>query len=146
MVLSLDQRFWSRLEKTSTCWIWKGAIWGHHGPQYGRISYRGAWVQAHRFSYELLVGPIPKGLTIDHVCKNTLCVNPLHLRPLSLADNIRRGVGTGTENWNGRKTQCPRGHPYSGENLYIGKSPDGYIRRFCKTCQKEYAKRKLTRV
>ena len=72
----------------------------------------------HRFAYELLVGPIPKGLTIDHVkskeCISTLCVNPAHLEAVTLRENILRGNGLAA--MNAKKTHCPQGHPYDYVN------------------------------
>ncbi len=95
---------------------------------------------AHRFAYELTVGPIPKGLTIDHVrergCILELCCNPAHLEPVTLQENLLRG-GT-FQAANAAKTHCPRGHPYAGGNLYV--RPDGSRR--CRTCACEAAARK----
>lgn len=74
----------------SDCWLWTGTA----VRRYGQFTVRHRPVLAHRFAYELWVGPIPDGLTIDHVrargCNSTLCVNPAHLEPVTLADNIRR--------------------------------------------------------
>ena len=75
---------------------------------YGTIRLPGnvKWL-AHRAAYELLVGPIPDGLEIDHLCRNPPCVNVGHLEPVTHAENVRRGVPG-----NSKKTACPRGHPY----------------------------------
>jgi hypothetical protein len=82
-----EARFWSYVEKTEDCWLWVGAI-GSSG--YGRLKVAGRDVGAHRFAFELLVGPIPEGLTIDHLCRNRPCVKPDHLEPVTLAENTRR--------------------------------------------------------
>lgn len=121
---STEDRFWAKVEKTSDCWIWKGA---KHGRGYGNF-FASGYVLAHRFSYELARGPIPPGLTIDHLCRNRLCVNPDHLEAVTMRVNLLRGVGPSAVA--ARKTHCPRGHEYAGLNIYWTK--DG--RRKCRTC------------
>lgn len=73
----------------SPCWEWTGVI-NHAG--YGTLLVKGRRKQAHRYTYERLVGPIPDGLVIDHLCRNTRCVNPEHLEPVPHPENVRRGV------------------------------------------------------
>lgn len=84
---SLGARFWAMVEKTEDCWHWKGAI---SDPGYGRISVGNRLRYAHRLSYELNVGPIPDGLSIDHLCRVRDCVRPDHLEAVTLAENTRR--------------------------------------------------------
>lgn len=70
------------------CWEWN-RYRNEHG--YGRLNKAGQrTMYAHRWAYELLVGPIPVGLTIDHLCLNPACVNPEHLEPVTLSENRRR--------------------------------------------------------
>lgn len=100
---------------------------GSHG--YGQIGWGGAGgerglVLAHRLSYCMYNGEIPDDMTVDHTCRRRACWNPRHLR---LLDN----VANATDNGNGRKTHCPRGHPYSGDNLIVRRGA-----RFCRTCDK----------
>lgn len=103
---------------------------------YGRIRVGHKMMGAHRLAYELWVGEIPTGETIDHLCFNTSCCNPQHLRTLSHKENSARQRSS-------MKTECVNGHSYSPENTYI--RPDGS--RDCRTCiasrvAKYYARRK----
>jgi len=125
------RRFWSLIE-VSDCWDWRGRI---DRDGYGRYGKRG--VLAHRVTWTLLVGPIPDGYHVDHLCRNKGCVNPDHLEPVTAGTNVRRtppGMkGRHHNRVNSRKTECMRGHPLSGQNLYV--TPSGY--RNCKTCRRE---------
>jgi hypothetical protein len=86
----VEQRFWGHVHKTDLCWIWTA----HRNPLgYGQFRPKGKQtVRAHRFAYELLLGPIPEGMTLDHLCRNTRCVNPDHLEPVTAIENYRRGL------------------------------------------------------
>ncbi len=83
-----EERFWDKVERTETCWFWRGAC---NEKGYGYFHWDGHWRKAHRFAYELLIGPIPEGLTIDHLCFVRHCVNPVHMEPVTLRENILRG-------------------------------------------------------
>lgn len=86
---SLEDRFWSKVNKTDTCWLWTRCRDGHG---YGQFVLRDQKkVLAHRFAYELVVGPIPEGLDIDHLCRVRLCCNPAHLEPVTRSENLYRG-------------------------------------------------------
>lgn len=85
---------WERLARrtifASGCWLWNGA---HSPPGYAVLGSRiGGTPLAHRLMYMELIGPIPDGLTLDHLCRERGCVNPYHLEPVTLAENISRGV------------------------------------------------------
>ncbi len=122
-----EPRFWAKVRKAATCWLWIGAKGGNG--TYGYFWDGKRNVYAHRYAYSRYVGPIPPGLTIDHLCRNPLCVRPSHLEAVTLAENIRRGEAGQN---NATKTHCKRGHPYDAENTYS--NPSG--RRECRTCKR----------
>lgn len=108
------------------CWVWQG----HTSDGYGRVSVGGHNRRAHRICYELMVGRIPDGMEIDHLCRNRACINPSHLEPVTKAVNIARSSPYRVPA-NSRKTHCPKGHAYAGDNLLIY---NGW--RYCGTCLK----------
>ena len=118
------------------CWIWKpnGTVGG-----YGQFGIKGKTKLAHRVSYEHFKEPIPQGLTIDHLCCVRNCCRPSHLEACTLAENLRRARAwddyIGPAAYNRNKTHCPNGHPYSGDNLYVGATG----RRNCRACARERA-------
>jgi len=114
-------------DKNSNCWNWLGS---RSANKYGCIHFRGRTQKTHRVSYILFVGEIPKDLTIDHICRNTLCINPAHLRPMSLIDNIMAGNGICVKNKN--KTHCVNGHDIT--NGYVWKRKIGNPVRVCRKC------------
>ena len=122
---SLIERMKERIVLDGECWVWTGP------PTplgYRQISLQRRLVYTHRAVYELLVGPIPEGLTLDHLCRNPPCVNPAHLEPVTNAENIRRGISP--PGINSRRLVCKSGHPFDDANTYI--RPDGY--RECRKC------------
>lgn len=126
--LTLEQRFWSRVEKGQECWEWTGARF-HFG--HGSISQNGRNTAAHRVSWELHNGPIPEGMHVLHTCDNPPCVNPAHLYLGTNADNIADRDRQRRQS-NARKTHCKYGHPLAGANLFIEKT--GY--RECRVCRR----------
>lgn len=103
---------------------------------YGRIATPRGVAVAHRFVYTLLVGAIPPGLVLDHICRNRSCVNPRHLEPVTFRENMLRGDGPSARN--ARKKRCLRGHPLITKNLLSFELRHGH--RVCKKCV--YARRK----
>jgi hypothetical protein len=114
----------------SDCWLWQGVT---HETGYALINVKNTTRRAHRVAYEAFVGPIPDGLTLDHLCRVRHCVNPAHLEPVTMRENLMRGDSPAAVNV--RKTHCPKGHPYSGDNLYVFKG------RNCRTCRVEATRR-----
>lgn len=129
------ERFWAKVEKTETCWIWLGRK-THDG--YGTVWFDGRQHVVHRIAYEMHAGPIPDGLQIDHVCRNRSCVNPAHMEPVTQRENIRRGVSPA--GLNARKTHCKRGHEFTPDNTGIVKRG-----RYCRTCYRASNARWLAR-
>lgn len=128
---SMEEKFLLSFDREETgCWVWKGAK-GYKG--YGALTYVGKITPAHRYSYEYYKGPIPQGLVIDHLCRNTLCVNPDHLEPVTTKTNLLRGISFSAKN--AVKTHCNHGHPFEGDNLRISNGE-----RVCRTCRKESSK------
>lgn len=129
-----ERRFWSKVD-VGDCWEWLGGR-GNHGHGYLRIAR--ATTMAHRYAWELLVGPIPDGLELDHLCRNPPCVNPDHLEPVTHRENLLRGAGVASQH--AARTHCPQGHPYTLENTYDW-SNGNRQRRQCKTCHRERNRR-----
>ncbi len=121
----VDERFWAKVDADGDCWEWTGY---RTAAGYGEF-WRGRPEKAHRVSYELLVGEIPDGLQIDHLCRNRCCVNPDHLEPVTQIINGRRGYGACAQH--ARQKTCRHGHPFAGPNLYVRPS-DGA--RMCRAC------------
>lgn len=131
----LPGRIRARLVEQDGHWIWTGQV---NNKGYGLVwagyladpDRRKGKRAAHVVVYELLVGPVPAGLELDHECPFTLCCNPACLEPVTHAENMRRG----RPGWNWRaKTHCPQGHPYDEENTY---RPPGSGDRLCRECRR----------
>lgn len=119
--MTTPDRFWTKVNYTAgmaACWPWLG-------------STRHRSYQAHRLAYTLANGPIPDGLTLDHLCRNRACCNPSHLEPVTNYTNIMRGDTIPAIN--AAKAFCPRGHEYTSENTTVSKRRQ----RTCKACHRE---------
>ena len=126
------QRFFTKIkiDEAKGCWLYQGGTGGHIGLHaYGRFWYNERFLMAHRFSYEFFnKKKIQLSNQIDHLCNNPICVNPKHLREISGRENTLRN--NNPMGINSRKTECLRGHPLSGKNLYLAKNGT----RKCKMC------------
>lgn len=136
------ETFWEKVDKNGPipehrpelgpCWIWTGYIQknGYVLTRLRHESGRRDWM-AHRLAYELEIGKIGFGLTIDHLCRVRHCVNPNHLEAVTAGENALRGFGPPA--MNKRKTICKRGHQLRGKNLYVHPRSG---ERNCRTCTK----------
>lgn len=126
---SPEALFWRRVSVTEHgCWEWQGYV-NHRG--YGVVHYDRKRRAAHRTGYLLAVGPIPDGLVIDHLCRNTRCVNPNHLEPVTNVENVMRGMSPAAQA--ARATVCKNGHPFDDKNTHIA---PGSGKRRCRECHR----------
>lgn len=130
----MSDSFWRRVDREPDgCWQWTG---------YRRRTGYGEWHPerhvrrlAHRHAYELLVGAIPDGKVLDHLCRNRGCVNPAHLEPVTIGENVLRG-DTIPARW-AQRTHCQQGHALTPDNL----KKDRGRGRECRTCDLENKRR-----
>lgn len=121
------ERVITNIDVVGECWISRYSI-GSHG--YSQIGWKDGGRRfatlCHRVAWVHVFGPIPEGMTVDHICRQRRCVNPAHLRLLTNVDNAR-------DNGMARRTACPAGHPYDDENTY--RRANGH--RQCRACATE---------
>jgi hypothetical protein len=133
--------FWAKVNKNSgvfavvngslsECWIWIGCK-NENG--YGQLTVKRKHQKAHRWIYEQINGPIAKGLELDHLCRNTSCIRPDHLEPVTRSENIKRGSLKNVLRARAEQiTHCPRGHEYTKENTFRRSRGS----RECRTCMR----------
>lgn len=138
-------RFWTFVmpEPMSGCWLWIGACTPRRHGRYGIFERYGCVPRktnsAHIFAYRLLIGEVPEGCELDHVCRNTQCVNPWHLEAVPRRVNLIRGQTLIAANL--AKTHCPAGHEYAGANIKLAvHRTKGYRMRLCRECLRQKAR------
>lgn len=130
LLLKLEDKF----TVADGCWEWQASLRTGYGVIAGE-GIGGKKQMAHRAIYELLVGPIPEGLDLDHLCRNRKCVRPSHLEPVTRQENLRRSPLVGKNSPpSATADHCRRGHLYTEDNTYI-RLDNGF--RQCKACGKE---------
>jgi len=124
-------RFWTKvaMAEPRACWPWRGTL---TSTGYGEFRFGYQNYKAHRISYEFMVGPVPEGLQLDHLCRNKSCVNPGHLEPVTSQENTVRMVP-----YLDLPTHCPQGHEYTTDNTYMERGR----KRKCRTCHRENMRR-----
>jgi hypothetical protein len=132
------RQFWKRLQKdpVTGCWNWTGSKLPKGYSKFRLGGSKGALVYVHRWAYARFVGTFPEHLTIDHTCKNTSCVNPEHLEPVTTGVNCLRGQGPAARN--AKVTHCPKGHAYTVGNTFVSKKNGS---RRCRACGRENCRR-----
>lgn len=138
-----EQRFWPKVNRDGPvpaarpdlcpCWLWIGA---KNPNGYGQFWWNGRLGLAHRYAYELLVGPFPDGLEPDHLCRVRGCVRPDHLEPVTHQENSLRGDSPPARQ--ARQTHCKNGHAFTLENTRLQINRAGRAKRHCRTCAKAW--------
>lgn len=135
------ERFWAKVEPepNSGCYLWVGAIQRRRHGAYGVFQAYGQRTtnSAHVFAYRMAKGALPIGTEIDHLCRNTQCVNPDHLEAVPRRVNLLRGQTLVA--MNAEKTHCPKGHSYEGENVKYIFGRTGTM-RVCRECLRQKAR------
>ena len=127
----VEDRFWSKVNKTDTCWLWLSSL----TQGYGSFWMNGKPQRAHRIAYELRKGPIPESMELDHLCRNRACVNPAHLQPVDHRTNVLRGASLMA--MRAKQTYCKQGHAFDVLNTYYSLMGTRRCRRCRAECEKK---------
>jgi hypothetical protein len=133
----MNPNFWSKVKKGKYCWLWTGFCNDRGYGQFHVPMGDGRPINAHRFAYEELHGPVSRQLDIHHICKNKRCVNPMHLEPVT-----RKEHPDSAPSVQRAKTHCPQGHAYSTENTWLHPQEKS---RHCRMCNRLRARARVRR-
>lgn len=132
---SVRDRLMQYTDRSGECWLWTASL---RSGGYAQIYVNGRILAAHRVAYEEFVGPIPDGLQLDHLCRVRRCINPVHVEPVTLRENVARGVGKASHAL--RTNRCVNGHEFTSKNTRS--RPGG---RRCRACEFEKGQRRRVR-
>lgn len=140
--MSIEDRFYQKVQKTESCWLWKGALTSRG---YGSLGDgAGKKISAHRYSYILHRGEIPEGLIVCHTCDVRECVNPDHLWVGTYKDNVNDMFAKNRQGWTSRRSPfCRRGHEFAVVGFRKHIKANGIIDRSCNECKKIRDKQRL---
>lgn len=129
--IRLPDRFWAKAHPCpmSGCWLWTASL---KPKGYGEYHHEGRVSYAHRVAFASLVGAIPDGLQLDHLCRTRCCVNPAHLEPVTSGENYRRSPITISAIRRAIEV-CRHGHQFSPENTRLS-TKNGRTTRVCRAC------------
>lgn len=130
-----QERLARYVDQTGDCWLWTGAL----NKGYGVFTSGYRIRSAHRWSYELHVGPIPDGLTLDHTCRVRRCVRPDHLEPVTQGENVRRGLIVALRE---KPTVCGNGHDLTQPGAIAVRHERGRTRERCRECERARGRRR----
>ena len=128
MRLTLLERLLQKTDRSGECWLWTASLTTRG---YGKVRVNGRYCTAHRVAYELLLGPVPEGLELDHLCRVRRCINPAHLEAVTHQENVLRGASNVAVL--SQQTECLRGHPFDEANTFV----NSFGSRVCRTCKRE---------
>lgn len=120
--------FWNKVKQDGTCWRWTGVIaWNGYGSHSSWEDGKTRKYRAHRVAYNYMIGEIPPGLDLDHLCRNRWCVNPYHMDPVTRSVNMKRASNVLRE-----RTHCKNDHQFTPDNTQLGPRSQ----RLCLACRK----------
>lgn len=130
------ERLMSKVDKTSTCWLWTGSTDSHGYGSFKLTTPEGRFDRgAHRLVWIALKGEVPEGLVLDHLCRVRHCVNPDHLRVVTHTENVLIGISPSAIN--ARKTHCKHGHEFTPENTAVSPRTG---ERTCRKCRLRWSR------